>query len=128
MTDLNIAYQDTQYLAELYSKLGSLQADLANFDLMVTSDRLLLACLVLFFGLLIGVVIAVIIETIADGFNIDLGWGIWVIFVVVYVMVLVAIWYGLSEYYIMLKEHALVRDIGATEMAIRAIETKLGLI
>lgn len=122
--DMNITYQDSQYLAELYSKLGSLQYDLANIDVIHINDMIGIALIVTLIGGLIGIWVLIYIGDYNGPAPIlvkSLG-------VLMYVLLLIAILYGIGEWREMLLVHRIEGGIEATEMAIRAMEAKLGLI
>lgn len=122
--DMNITYQDSQYLAELYSKLGSLQYDLANFDVIHIGDMVTMGLLVGLGGCLIGIwVFMFLMEYDGPAPIIVKPVGM-----LLYIMLVITIWYYLSEWIGVLTMHRLENGIEATEMAIRAMETKLGMI
>lgn len=127
-TDMNldITYQDTQYLAELYRQLGSLQHDLANFDIIATNEKLHLALFVGLCGVLIGIFVMFGLVALFECTRFDYIGPI--IGMVIYVIILIAIWYIASDWSLVCKENSLMRNIEATEMAIEAIKMKYGWI
>lgn len=126
MTDMNldITYQDSQYLAELYGKLGALQQDLANFDIIAMDVKLQTALLVAAIGILIGLFVCTGLLMAFERTEFDCIGPL--IGMVIYVIILIVIWYFASDITISLREHEIMRDIEATEMAIEAIKMKYG--
>lgn len=122
--DMNITYQDSQYLAELYSRLGSLQYDLANIDVIHIGDMVTMGLIVGLCGCLIGIWVFIFLMEYDGPAPIIVK----PVGMVLYIMLVIAIWYCLSEWIGVLTVHRLENGIEATEMAIRAMETKLGLI
>ena len=123
---LDITYQDTQYLSELYAKLGALQYDLANFDVLAIETALLVGVIVVLAGILIGMVMmAVILDY--NG-HLTIPEKAFVIGLIIYLIILVAAWLIISDVTIMFKENAICRDIESTELAIESIKMKYGLL
>ena len=121
-TDLNISYQDTQYLSELYAKLGSLQYELANLDMVELKERLICLVFVALIGITIGVWIANEIFYHTDSV------GLTVIFAVVWTLVLLITWWFIGGVMVDFRVYDIQRNIEATEMAIEAIKLKYGLV
>lgn len=123
---VDITYQDTQYLSELCGKLGSLQYDLANFDVVAMKMTLLIGVIVALVGILIGMVILLFILDYDS--NLTISKKAFVIGLIIYVIILVAAWLIISDIAIMFKENAICRDIESTELAIESIKMKYGLL
>lgn len=119
---VDITYQDTQYLSELCAKLGSLQYDLANFDVVALKTTLCVGGMVVLVGILIGMVMMCILDYLT------ISKKAFVIGLIIYVIILVAAWLIISDVAIMFKENAICRDIESTELAIESIKMKYGLL
>lgn len=120
--NLDISYQDSQYLAELYRHLGSLQYNLENFDVVAHHEAMLCGVAVLLLGLLF--TIAILPWMIDWDTRLITKIAIYIGFAIA----LIVIWYFVSDYMIYMKEHEIMRDIQATEMAIEGIKLKYGWI
>ena len=127
-TDMNldITYQDTQYLAELYNKLGSLQYDLSNFDIIATNEKIFWVVAIGGLGIVLGLLVLTALCGVFDRTDFDLIGPI--IGMVIYGILVIVIWYFVSDWAITLKEHDIMREIEATETAIEAIKMKYGWI
>lgn len=123
---VDITYQDTQYLSELCGKLGSLQYDLANFDVVAMKMTLLIGVMVVLVGIMIGMVMMMFILDHND--HLTIPKKTFVIGLIIYVIILVAAWLIISDIAIMFKENAICRDIESTELAIESIKMKYGLL
>lgn len=121
-TDLNISFQDTQYLSELYAKLGSLQYELANLDMVELKTRLICLVFVALIGITVGVWLAGEILYHTDSV------GLTVIFAIVWTLVLLIAWWFIGGVMVDFKVYEIQRNIEATEMAIEAIKMKYGLV
>lgn len=124
---VDITYQDTQYLSELCGKLGSLQYDLANFDVVAMKTTLCVGGMVVLAGILIGMVMMMMF-ILDDNGHLMIPKKAFVIGLIIYMIILVAAWLIISDVAIMFKENAICRDIESTELAIESIKMKYGLL
>ena len=115
-TDLNISFQDTQYLSELYAKLGSLQYDLANFDMIETEQRLTALAVTICIGIIVGVFICIAVDIFGKHPKRR------IIAMVLWGVILTVAYIYISNFVVDFTEHNLLRDIEATEMAIETIK------
>ena len=121
-TDLNISFQDTQYLSELYAKLGSLQYDLANFDMIETEQRLTALAVTICIGIIVGVFLCIAVDIFGKHPKRR------IIAMVIWGVILTVAYIYISNFAVDVAEHNLLRDIEATEMAIEAIKMKYGMV
>lgn len=127
-TDLNISFQDTQYLSELYGKLGSLQYDLANFDMIELETRLWVLFAVGFAGLVIGGLLSGVVDDLCYRFDREYTGKLRMAYWIVWIAVVIAANIIIGDISVSFAERDLLRDINATEMAIEAIKMKYGLV
>lgn len=125
---LNISYQDTQYLSELYAKLGSLQYDLANFDIIAMKTILMVGALMLFLGVLVGLLIMATTEVVLDYYDKTISKKGFKIELIVCSLIVIAICVFTCYLAVTIKEYELIRDIESTKMAIESIKMKYGLL
>lgn len=126
--NLNISYQDTQYLSELYAKLGSLQCDLANFDIIAMKTILVVAALTLLLGVLAGVLILGTAYLLLDYHDKKISKKGFRIGLIVYSLIVIAICVFACYFAVNIAEYNIIRDIESTEMAIESIKMKYGLL
>lgn len=127
-TDLNISFQDTQYLSELYGKLGSLQYDLANFELIELEKRLIVLFFVGILGLILGLILSAVVDDFCEKYDVKHPGNMLLAYWVVWTAVVIVAYILISNVIVSFAERDILREIEATEMAIEAIKMKYGLL